>query len=105
MVFCFSGIYIIQVNSIRAKQLLTGKEGDPQATHVPDATGTLEIVIRDVTDDDMDVILPSKERAASEGADHEGYKRAQALHGDLQDNHNVFTDWLESKPRHTHQAE
>jgi hypothetical protein len=53
----------------------------------------------------MDDILPSKERAASEGAEHEGYKRAQALHENLQDNHNVFTDWREPKPRHTHHAE
>ncbi|KIM90182.1 hypothetical protein PILCRDRAFT_1541 [Piloderma croceum F 1598] len=82
-----------------------GEEGDPQAAPVSDVTGTLEIVIRDVTDGDMGDVLPSKERAASEGADHEGYKRAQALHGDLQDNHNIFSDWLEPKPCHTHHAE
>jgi hypothetical protein len=95
----------LRVNPVRAKQPFTGEEGEEPSSPVSDATGTLEIVIRDVTDGDMDDILPSKERAASEGAEHEGYKCAQALHENLQDNHNVFTDWREPKPRHTHHAE
>jgi hypothetical protein len=62
-------------------------------------------VIRDIADGEMDEILPSKERAASEGAEHEGYKAAQAQYENLQDNHNTFIDWQDSKPRHTHHAE
>ena len=59
----------------------------------------------DIKDGEMDEILPLNERVASEAAKHEGYKRAQALYGHLQDNHNTFTDWQESKPHHTHHAE
>jgi hypothetical protein len=90
-----------QAHAVQAKPF-TGGETDG---HVPDVTGTLQIIIRDIKDGEMDEILPSNERAASEGAEHEGYTRAQALHEDLQDNHNTFTDWQESKPRHTHHAE
>ena len=89
---------------MRLNNYVTG-EDNPDSKPVPDYIGVLQIVIRDVVDGEMDEILPSNNRAASEGAEHEGYKRAQALYGGLQDNHNTFTDWHESKPRHTHQAE
>lgn len=68
---------------------------------MPSDIGTLEIVIRNLEVGEADNISLSKKRANSEGA----YRRAQELHGDLQDNKNTFSDWKEPKPRHTHHAE
>jgi hypothetical protein len=99
---------------------------DNYATTIPDAVGKLEIILRRVTDDALEQDFQvgdgydgTEDESDTEGEDSEGStddsedemyeecptssraKKAKLAPDDL---HDIFTDWYEKKPRHTHTA-
>lgn len=93
---------------------------------MPGDVGTLEVVIRDIVQADMDELLRCKERSISEGTESEDMESEDTesegtesegtepeeqdegclrLDANLQDDPNDCENWQDPKPRHTHHTE